>query len=122
MLYTPVFRAIITNMTILRIQHQMSHECGVMLNAAPPFPRDQNDIPLAMTPTKLQTSTPHPFWIDIMPSGAMRDNLIMAVQDPSFDEEDFGRDVVGGLCEGVCDGEMAGILVWSDPWSPTGVS
>lgn len=48
----------------------------------------------------------------------MRDNLILA--DGTYDEEELCGDLVGGLYEGFDDLESKGIMVWGEPWSPTG--
>ncbi|OBT42470.1 hypothetical protein VE00_07914 [Pseudogymnoascus sp. WSF 3629] len=69
-------------------------------------------LPLSLQPTALQRSTPHHPWLDLFPITQMRDNLI-AVE--SFVDE-------YGLCADLCSSieGTAGILVWKDPWDPTG--
>jgi len=46
--------------------------------------------------------------------------MIVAMQNPDFDEDSWHVDIVGGLWEGYDDVEMKGIVAWSDPWSPAG--
>lgn len=58
--------------------------------------------------------------MDMLPSPQFRDNMIIALQNPDFDEDDWHIDIVGGLWEGYSDVEMRGIVAWSDPWSPNG--
>jgi hypothetical protein len=55
-----------------------------------------------------------------MPSGQFRDNLIVATNDPSFDQDDLCVDLVAGLFEGYGDDELRCIVAWSDPWHPRG--
>jgi len=48
----------------------------------------------------------------------MRDNMIMLTG--KYDHDELCSDLVGGLFEGFNDLEMRGVLVWADPWHPSG--
>lgn len=69
-------------------------------------------LPPSLRPTALQRSTPHHPWLDLFPIPQMRDNLVAL--ESLVDEY--------GLCEDLCSSVegTAGILVWKDPWDPTG--
>jgi len=111
-----VLRATLTNMSLLSLLDAIPTECrGALGVPTLPIP---SSIPPSLAPTPLQRSTRHPLWIDIMPLGAMRDNLIL--QSGNYDEDDLCCDLVGGLFEGFNDLELKGVLVWSDPWDPSG--
>jgi hypothetical protein len=104
----------------MSVLDSMPAECGAAWGVRPMDTPNLSSIPPYLSPTPLQRSTPHEPWIDILPCGAFRDNLIIATKDPSFDEDSFCVDIVGGLFEGYNEVEMRGIVVWSDPWHPTG--
>ncbi|KAI7774405.1 hypothetical protein LA080_008799 [Diaporthe eres] len=104
------------------------------------------DIPDSLRPTPLQRSTPHEVWIDILPSARMRDNAIVAVAEGRLRNEDLCADILRGICGdgkgcgegqgqgrtvqsvaglGDCgddddDGDEARLIVWKDPWDPSG--
>lgn len=69
-------------------------------------------LPSSLQPTALQRSTPHHPWLDLFPIPQIRDNLI--------DLESLVDEY--GLCEDLCSSTegTAGILVWKEPWDPTG--
>lgn len=79
-----------------------------------------HSLPPALHPTPLQTTTPHPRWIDILPHPTLRDNLIRALG--SFDEDDLYTDTVGGLFEGFPASriEECGVVMWWPPWDVGG--
>ncbi|OTB12062.1 hypothetical protein K445DRAFT_321552 [Daldinia sp. EC12] len=112
-----VLRAFITNMSILSVLHRMPLECGAALNIKdlPPSPET---IPPNLESTPVQQRVAHDFWIDIVPWGGMRDNLIL--NHGRYDEEDLCLDMAGGLYEGFDDIEARGLIVWGEPWSETG--
>ncbi|OBT67949.1 hypothetical protein VE03_02563 [Pseudogymnoascus sp. 23342-1-I1] len=71
-------------------------------------------LPTALQPTGLQRATPHHPWLDLLPMPAMRDNIFRRDVD-SFDEDE--------LCHAMCGQApylSPGLLVWRDPWDPTG--
>jgi hypothetical protein len=73
-----------------------------------------DNLPTSLRPTELQHATPHHPWIDLLPMPAMRDNILR--QDVnSFDEEELCHAMRGQAPE-----HNAGLLVWRDPWDPTG--
>ena len=79
-----------------------------------------SSIPPSLAPTLLQRSTTQELWIDILPMGAFRDNLILATTHGSIDVDEFCGDMLGGLFEGYNDLELKGVLCWSDPWCADG--
>lgn len=119
-------------------------------NSEPPlFPwaghRPSGNIPGSLQPTALQRSTPHEVWIDILPSARMRDNAIVAVAEGRLRNEDLCADILRGICGegkgcgeavgsvggprsggggggggGGDDGDEARLIVWKDPWDPSG--
>ena len=108
-------RALIYNIEILGYQSALLHD-----EALSPFcitgpslaGNEVMSLPASLQPTALQLSTPHHPWLDLFPSPQMRDNLIAL--EPLVDEY--------RLCEDLCNSMegTAGILVWKDPWDPTG--
>ncbi|KAI0205572.1 hypothetical protein F4808DRAFT_238203 [Astrocystis sublimbata] len=111
-----VYRAMLTNMAMLRLIDRLPMECGMVLFAKD-FPPPPDVIPPSLQDTWLQQSTPHDMWIDVFPCPKMRDNLI--AYDKFLDGDDLCGDVMGGLYEGYNDIEVNGLLVWGDPWSET---
>lgn len=96
-------------MSILSLLSTLPLECGNAL-AIPVLPAPTT-IPSSLEPTPLQRSTKHDLWIDTVPLGQMRDNLIL--MKGSYDHDDLCSDMVGGLFEGFNECENRGILVWS---------
>ena len=142
-----VYRASLTNIYILGAYSLLCNsDCGYAVNNSEPplFPwagyRPSGSIPDSLRPTPLQRSTPHEVWIDILPSARMRDNAIAAVAEGRLRNEDLCADILRGLCgEGKrCggtigsvagprhrggdddDGLEARLIVWKDPWDPSG--
>lgn len=72
------------------------------------------NLPTSLQPTDLQHATPHHPWIDLLPMPALRDNILRQDVD-SFDEEELCHAMRGNAPE-----RNAGMLVWRDPWDPTG--
>ncbi|KAI0853922.1 hypothetical protein F5Y00DRAFT_223993 [Daldinia vernicosa] len=112
-----VLRALITNMSIISVLERMPLECGVALNIKNLFPPPET-IPSNFESTQVQKRVAHDFWIDIVPWGRMRDNLIL--NHGRYDEEDLCVDMAGGLYEGFDEVEARGLIVWGEPWSETG--
>ncbi|KAI0424959.1 hypothetical protein F5Y09DRAFT_118849 [Xylaria sp. FL1042] len=110
------FRAMLTNMAILRIIERVPTECGMVLFAKD-FPPPPEVLPLSLQETWLQQNTPHDMWMDTFPSPKMRDNLLS--YGSIIDEDELCSDVMGGLFEGYNDIELNGLLVWGDPWVET---
>ncbi|KAG8157738.1 hypothetical protein KVR01_012400 [Diaporthe batatas] len=132
-----VYRASLTNVYILGAYSLLCNAaCGYAAdNSEPPlFPwtgyQPSGNIPDSLRPTPLQQSTPHEVWIDLLPSPRMRDNAIVAVAEGRLRQDDFCADILRGLCgEGTGQGgtarggEYAGearLIVWNDPWDPSG--
>lgn len=116
-----IYRASITNMTILGL-FSLTSGCScqyasLTLFPTPP-PADETAIPDSLKPTPMQLATPHEPWIDILPSGRMRDNAIM--RSHTFTNEEFCKDILGGMCGGKPGGLDGGLVVWSNPWEPSG--
>lgn len=145
-----VYRASLTNIYILGAYSLLCNsECGYAVNNSEPplFPwtgyHPSGDIPDSLRPTPLQRSTPHEVWIDILPSARMRDNAIVAVAEGRLRNEDLCADILRGICgEGNSCGDAKGrgrpvrsvagpgdcgddvdearLIVWKDPWDPSG--
>ena len=94
-----VLRATLTNMSILSLLQSLPLECGNAL-AIPILPAPST-IPPSLEATALQKSTPHEFWIDTLPLGQLRDNMIL--MEGCYDHDDLCTDMVGGLFEGFND-------------------
>lgn len=71
-------------------------------------------LPAALRPTELQHATMHHPWIDLLPVQAMRENIFRRDPD-SFDEEELCH-----AMRGQAPLHNPGLLVWRDPWDPTG--
>ncbi|KAH6653014.1 hypothetical protein BKA67DRAFT_307478 [Truncatella angustata] len=110
-------RAILTNLSILSLQHRMPLECRAAFNIAC-LPEAPSTIPPALRPTPLQASIPHDPWIDMIPFPTMRDNMMLNGDNTVLD--DICEDALGGLYEGYDDIEARGIIVWGEPWAPSG--
>ncbi|RFU26827.1 hypothetical protein B7463_g9509, partial [Scytalidium lignicola] len=113
-----VLRAIITNISIVYPHHQFPTECDGATIPVQPFPFQPTSIPPTLQPTRLQATTPHDFWIDLIPHGRWRDNMIMAAG--TYDEDDMCIDIVGGLWDGFSDCDRRGLVVWNTPWDVGG--
>jgi hypothetical protein len=113
-----VQRATFSNLAILSLLDSIPLECRAALAALPLSVKPPTTIPPSLQPTLLQQSTPHDYWIRIVPFPAMRDNLIL--NSGKFDVDDLCCDLVGGLYEGFNDVEGRGIMVWGEPWSQDG--
>ncbi|KAH8649112.1 hypothetical protein BX600DRAFT_517506 [Xylariales sp. PMI_506] len=113
-----VYRASLTNVTILGLFHLVRASCGFN-GPVPVFPNcyKAGDIPDSLRPTALQQTTPHFDWIDLLPSPRMRDNAIRAQH--TFTNQELCVDILGGL-NGKENGVDSGIRVWSNPWEPEG--
>lgn len=109
-------RGMLTNLSILSLLHRMPTECGGIFNIAC-LPESPPAIPQSLQPTELQQAIPHDIWIDMIPFPAMRDNLLL---NPDIDEEEMCVDSLGGLYEGFDDIQQRGMIVWGEPWSPSG--
>ncbi|KAF2684930.1 hypothetical protein K458DRAFT_487172 [Lentithecium fluviatile CBS 122367] len=70
-------------------------------------------LPVGLRPTDLQRVTLHHPWIDLLPIPEIRDNLFRRGFD-FFDEEELCHDMRGRVHQD------PGVLVWRDPWDPSG--
>ncbi|KAF2123436.1 hypothetical protein P153DRAFT_380070 [Dothidotthia symphoricarpi CBS 119687] len=107
-------RALLANIEVLGISsEQMSDEATSPFNL-PGFHEAEESkslvarLPAGLRPTDLQCASLHHPWIDLLPVPEMRNNIFRRGFD-AFDEEE--------LCHALRD---LGILVWSDPWDPSG--
>jgi hypothetical protein len=114
-----VLRGIATNMSILSLHHLIQEQCEKSAKEMFLFPAPPS-LPASLEPTLLQQITPHELWIDLIPSPRMRDNAIRLAG--KFDNDDLCADLVGGLYDGFGNGDIAnnGLIVWTDPWHPSG--
>lgn len=113
-----VLRAIVTNIAIVHPLLSIPTECDsiVPLELFPLPPTSA--LPASLQPTLLQQTTPHEFWVDIIPHAQWRDNMILAAA--TYDQDDMCVDIVGGLWEGFSDNDRRGLIAWSDPWDVNG--
>jgi len=113
-----VFRASCTNILILGYSHLFQNSCGFR-GSVPVFPNPYqgDNIPVSLRPTPLQQLTIYPDWIDIIPSPRMRDNAIGTLH--LFTHSELVADLLGGLV-GRPSNINSGLLVWSNPWEPSG--
>ncbi|KZL73479.1 hypothetical protein CI238_12018, partial [Colletotrichum incanum] len=111
-----VFRATITNIHILSLTSLLGNPCTPNPSTTILFPSPQS-VPATLLPTMIQKSTPHECWIDIFPSGTMRDNAIKF--RANYDHHELCSDLVGCQEGNKCP-DQPGIIAWSDPWHPDG--
>lgn len=113
-----IYRASITNLLIMGRVQLIHENCGFR-GSIPIFsnPYQGVSIPPTLQPTPLQRSTPHPEWVDLIPSPQMRDNAIKTHH--LFTTKELTADLLTGMC-GQEDRKDPGMLVWSDPWDPSG--
>lgn len=112
-------RAVMTNLSILGLTNHVPRKRAptVCPRLGPLFPAPA-EIPLSLVPTPLQLSTPHDVWIDLLPESTMRNNAIRHMN--MIDNDDLCRDIIGGHFDGEDNIELTGIVVWNDPWCPSG--
>lgn len=117
-----VFRALLTNMTILSLPCFLSCEeptTTIASLSAPllePIIQPEKTIPPTLVPTQLQRSIPHEAWIDLFPLPALRDNLMRL--RGTIDDCDLCDDVLGTMYDEEVSrhDERDGLIVWGEPW------
>lgn len=114
-----VFRALLTNMTILSLPGFFSCEepkTTIASLSVPLLDKIPVGLPPTLVPTPLQRSVQHDAWIDLFPLPELRDNLIRLWG--TFDTCEICDDVLGTMYdEEVCrHDERNGLVVWGDPW------
>lgn len=73
-------------------------------------------MPTSLAPTSMQLKTRHHPWVDLFPLPTLRNNLLVAAQVLSpEDEQELYNDV---LESGGGRREWAGLVVWGEPWDP----
>ncbi|KAF3397080.1 hypothetical protein DPV78_007897 [Talaromyces pinophilus] len=113
-----VYRASITNLLIMGHVHLIHETCGFRGPVTIfPNPYQGVGIPPTLQRTALQQSTPYPDWVDLLPSPQMRDNAIKTQH--LFTNKELAADILTGMV-GQEDRKHPGLLVWSDPWDPSG--
>lgn len=143
-----VFRAVMTNVRITRLQRLLDTPCryetATPWSSIPAFPSpyladsngaDEAPLPPSLRPTSLQSKTPHPPWVDILPCGQLRDNAIRALQVGDFSLQELCADLLPGLGghgdmratpvgepagSSRSDTAAAGMVVWTNPWEASG--
>ncbi|KAI5923676.1 hypothetical protein F4810DRAFT_202797 [Camillea tinctor] len=75
--------------------------------------------PENLRPTALQLSVSHHPWIDLLPWPELRNNLLLLTRDELIDEDDLCHDVVEFDSSVSCS-DMAGFIIWGEPWDPRG--
>ncbi|KAI1150701.1 hypothetical protein F4825DRAFT_425573 [Nemania diffusa] len=74
--------------------------------------------PDSLQPTDAQRVISHHPWIDLFPFPRFRDNVLLALQDGLFDDDELCSDL---LCaESAGPGDKPALLIWTDAWDPTG--
>ncbi|KFY98580.1 hypothetical protein V500_01600 [Pseudogymnoascus sp. VKM F-4518 (FW-2643)] len=116
-------KALFANMEVLGLSdEEMDDEALSPFNRLlGPFPLQPDltitkfsKLPTALQPTGLQHATPHHPWIDLLPMPAMRDNIFRQ-EVGSYDEDELCH-----AMRGQAPDHNPGLLVWRDPWDPTG--
>ncbi|EED14024.1 conserved hypothetical protein [Talaromyces stipitatus ATCC 10500] len=113
-----IYRATITNLLIIGHMHLIHENCGFHGPLTIfPNPYQGISIPPALRRTILQQTVSYPDWVDLIPSPQMRDNAIRTQH--LFTNKDLASDILTGMM-GQEDRKDPGMLVWSDPWDPSG--
>ncbi|CAH0040518.1 unnamed protein product [Clonostachys solani] len=82
-----------------------------------PYADEFSYLPETLIPTSIQSRTPHHPWIDLFPFPRMRDNLLIAAEGMSEEEEiRLWNDIVENNT--TSSGDWTGLIVWGDPWNP----
>jgi hypothetical protein len=113
-------RALYSNIDILGLSENEMHD-----DAISPFctanswhaEHSESTLPQCLKPTSIQRSEFHHPWIDLLPSSNMRDNLILA--GDTFDDIELCHDLCGYRAASRNE-KHGGVIVWKDPWDPTG--
>jgi hypothetical protein len=110
-----VFRALVSNTFALRFTMEWLEEDAISPWSSGSSEPDNPSCPKSLRPTTLQRTISHHPWIDLFPIPTMRDNLLLA--GDSYDETALCNDLVE-----FCDvpNEKTGLIVWGDPWDPSG--
>ncbi|KAG9232269.1 hypothetical protein BJ875DRAFT_544695 [Amylocarpus encephaloides] len=122
-----VLRASMTNLRLLGALHTVPRECVLALSVVPApttifetSPMPEMEVPPSLIPTRLQRSVEHDKYINVLPCGVFRDNLIRA--KGSYDGLLMRRDILGALWEGFPENEneRTDLVVWGEPWDVKG--
>lgn len=110
-----VFRAFMSNMSTLGMStgpEWMEDEAISPFSTSLPGYLPQDNLPVSLRPTRLQTKATHHPWLDFFPFPRIRDNLIMR---GDFDDHPLCLDIMGfwDVTE-----ESCGLLVWGEPSNP----
>ncbi|PYI33845.1 hypothetical protein BP00DRAFT_468713 [Aspergillus indologenus CBS 114.80] len=110
-------RGQLQNMQILGLTSEhMDDDAISFFNLTGPWPHAmKHALPASLQPTLVQRTVVHHPWLDLLPHPAMRDNLILAGE--AYDESRLCLDMKG---LGSVHGQYSGIIIWSDPWDPSG--
>ena len=109
-----VIRAMLFNMAILSLLDHLPPGCTSTFNVPSLGIVLAKAVPPDLQYTSLQQSTPHPYWISVIPIPKLRDNLILLAG--RYDEHEFCYDLGLGLYEGFDNMERRGFLVWGQAW------
>ena len=75
-------------------------------------------VPPSLRPTDLQKAISHEAWIDVLPDGVLRDNILK--NQDRIDIDGLCDDLMGGMELGVSDVQNRGVILWGEPWSEDG--
>ena len=109
-------RAMLFNMAILSTLDSLPAGCPRQLGI-PSFGKIlPAQIPQDLRTTQVQSTTPHPPWMNAIPFPELRNNMILL--PGKYDTNALAYDLGQGLYEGFDDPDRRGFLVWGDPWNP----
>ncbi|EED22407.1 conserved hypothetical protein [Talaromyces stipitatus ATCC 10500] len=109
-----VIRAMLFNVAILSLLDYLPKGCPNTLSIPQLGTIPAQDVPPDLQYTALQQTTPHSYWISVIPFPQLRDNLILLAG--TYDEYEFCCDLGLGIYEGFDDVERRGFLVWGQAW------
>ncbi|QKX60297.1 uncharacterized protein TRUGW13939_07440 [Talaromyces rugulosus] len=117
-----ILRALNTNTDVLGYDSVklMNDDAQSPFNMVGPMAADSEGtlLPLALRPTQIQRTVPHHPWLDLFPIPRMRDIMILA--GDSYDDVRLCHDMLGDRYSRIDLEGKAGLIVWKDPWDPTG--
>lgn len=119
-----ILRALNTNIDVLGYNGAdlLDDDAQSPFSMAGPLAADSESretlLPPALRPTHIQRTVPHHPWLDLFPIPRMRDIMILA--GDSYDDERLCHDMLGDRFSRLDLEGKAGLIVWKDPWDPTG--
>jgi hypothetical protein len=126
LVYYNVYRALLMNVNTLGLDINLMYTDDYpspFLPMSPTATSRIRNLPPTLQPTELQkTMAHHPMW-DIFPDPDIRDN-ILRYGEANIDDWQLCFDMVGNgdysTVEGLNSQDKNGLIVWGEPWDPTG--